>query len=89
MIELEVIFSSPVDCSCGNCLRSARSLVILRLLVKSMDFSEVYHVFFNDRVFLYSDVLKAKRRYETGLEKLQSAQSQVPSVHYFGLLFEI
>lgn len=43
--ELEVIFSSLVDRSRGNCLRSVRWLVVLRLLVKSMDFSEVYHVF--------------------------------------------
>lgn len=31
----------------------------------------------NKFVSLFSDVMKAKKRYETGLEKLQSAQSQV------------
>lgn len=34
-------------------------------------------MFDNKFVPLFSEVMKAKKRYEVGLEKLQSAQSQV------------
>ena len=33
-------------------------------------------------VLFYSEVLKAKKRYETGLDKLASAQSQVTNFMY-------
>ena len=48
-------------------------------LVMAVTLVEGFGVGFHDLVSLSSDVLKAKRRYETGLEKLQSAQLQVRS----------
>ena len=37
-----------------------------------------YYIITNLFSFRFREVMKAKKRYETGLEKLQSAQSQVP-----------
>lgn len=48
-------------------------------LVMAVTLFEGFGVGLHDLVSLFSDVLKAKRRYETGLEKLQSAQLQVRS----------
>ena len=53
--------------------------LVMADLVMAVTLFEGFGVGLHDLVSLFSDVLKAKRRYETGLEKLQSAQLQVRS----------